>query len=195
MRIQFPKLWYIIGMILIAFAAGYYLANRIDLRYRFLNTAGLLQRLLFVPPRGKLGPCIYYIPLGNGQDVAECQIIGNQQTDTVYEINIVLGNKFLCTFTTAKTNIPTGNKFIANNKFGVPTASLLTGSGHYQHFCLDVGLKGRILIKDNSNGSLLTFLNGKWVPYQHIIGNTFKYQGKEYYYDKASGAWHLAPPK
>ena len=81
--------------------------------------------------------------------------------------------------------------YFPTSKLGVPQAWLITGAiGSLHPRCwFNVGLRRHFLIKSRSNGRSYTKINGHWVLFRRISGNTIQYEGKKYTYDKITGSW------
>ncbi len=163
---------------LMALGAGFFLANRQYEQLRYLNSLELLNRIGY-EPRGKLAPGTYYIPYGHGRHSILCRIVGSQAPGSLHEIDLGCGRPSTPTFLFTYQN---------HDNFHTPLVSLLTG--HPGTDWIDVGLKGRFLLKNGPNGNSMTLLKGTWVPFERVLGNTFQYKGKYYRYDIASGDWH-----
>lgn len=74
-------------------------------------------------------------------------------------------------------------------EFGVPWVFLATGRPGEQHSWADVGLKGRLLLRDGPRRAWV-LLRGRWVSGGSPIRNgVFTYHGRAYRYDKVSGGW------
>ena len=166
-----------VGVALMALGLGFFIANRKYEELRYLNSLELLSRMGY-EPLGKLVPGTYYIPYGHGRRYILCRIVGGQAPGSLHEIDLGCGRPSTPTFTFVYKN---------HDNFHTPLVSLL--AGHPGTDWVDVGLKGRFLLKNGPNENSKTLLNGAWVPFEHVFANTFQYKGKYYRYDIASGDW------
>jgi hypothetical protein len=177
-------------MTLMAFGAGFFIANRMYNQFRYVNTIELLHRFGMEPPgfepsgfvpHGKLGTGTYYIPYDRGRRNILCRIVGGQATGTLHELDIGCVDPSTPTFTLVYKN---------HDRFHTPVVSLQTG--HPGTCWFDLGLKGRFLLKSGPKGNTVTYLNGAWVPFDHPSGDAFEYNGKEYRYNKVTGNWEIS---
>ena len=165
---------------LVAFCAGFLLANRIYEKFRYVNTLKLVSglRRLGVIPSGKLIPATYSIPYDHGRHSIFLRIVGGQTPGSLHEVDIGCGRPSTPTFTFSFKN---------HDNFHVPLVALT--AGHPGTTWVDVGLKGRFLLRMGADGNPMTLLKRTWVPFGHGLGNTFQYKGKYYRYNIASGGW------
>ncbi len=177
---RFGAIWRTAVVLMAGLAAGFLLASHVYRRPRYHCLVDELWRLNFLPV-GKLAPGTYYIPVRHGGTPVVCRVITDSRTGNLREIDIVHGAK--------SDNFSFVYKL--DDKFGVPLASLLTGSP--SHVWIDVGLKGRFLIEGGSHGGPHMLLNGRWVRGGHLLGDTLEYGGKKYRYDKTTGGWDPLP--